>query len=58
VIRTTRFAFQRRGPKQLALRFAVNPLAGEWDAVEVRVDDSSGDRQRALLGVPSLDGLS
>lgn len=38
VIRTTRFAFQRRGPKRLALRFSVNPLAGEWDAVEVRVD--------------------
>jgi hypothetical protein len=38
VIRTTRFSFQRRGPKRLALRFSVNPLAGEWDAVEVRVD--------------------
>ena len=38
MIRTTRFAFQRRGPKRLALRFAVHPLAGEWDAVEVRVD--------------------
>jgi hypothetical protein len=38
VIRTTRFSFQRRGPKRVALRFSVNPLAGEWDAVEVRVD--------------------
>ena len=38
MIRTTRFSFQRRGPKRLALRFSVDPLAGEWDAVEVRVD--------------------
>lgn len=38
VIRTTRFSLQRRGPKRLALRFSINPLAGEWDAVEVRVD--------------------
>lgn len=38
MIRTRRFSFQRRGPKRLALRYSVNPLAGEWDEVEVRVD--------------------
>ena len=38
MIRTTRFSFQRRGPKRLALRFSVSLLAGEWDTVEVRVD--------------------
>ena len=38
VIRTRRYAFQRRGPKRLALRFSVNVLAGDWDEVEVRMD--------------------
>lgn len=38
VIRTRRYAFQRRGPKRLALRFFVDVLAGDWDEVEVRMD--------------------
>jgi hypothetical protein len=39
VIRTQRFAFQRRGPKRLALRFSAGLLGGgDWEEVEIRMD--------------------
>ncbi len=38
MIRTQRYAFQRGGPKRLALRIDVNVLAGTWDDLEVRMD--------------------
>jgi len=38
MFRTRRYAFQRRGPKRLVLRFSLNVLAGTWDEVVVRVD--------------------
>ena len=38
MIRTSRYAFQRHGPKRLEVRIAVKPLAGTWDEVVVRMD--------------------
>ena len=38
MIRTRRFAFQRHGPKRLDVRISVNPWAGTWDEVVVRMD--------------------
>src|SRR6266498_574937 len=38
MIRTRRFAFQRHGPKRLEVRISVNPWAGTWDEVVVRMD--------------------